>query len=1252
MPRAAAVITTRFLAGMSLASTRLPWHSSSHTPSPPASSHRFTGCLFAVPQDLHALFPGAPPHAVELLASLVALNPARRPTARQALAHPYFAADPPPLPPGRLPLAPPPRRGGSNPHATAAAAHPSPAAGGHIQQLQNRHNHAQQHQQGQQLQGPPAPGDRPQAGGPGAPAAGGLLRALFGSGPWDLGRLARNGDGGDEGTADGAGTGAAAGRRPIARAWSMPSMVAFSHAAAATAAAGPAEGAATGTARAPLPAVPLLRALAGDVGEAGGPAPMEWLPPARFSLDGRTGALDFSQRPLLPLGRARAAGGQGGAAGDDLTPTATLLSPAAAALAAACAAVTAGQPGRQAQAAGAQLLMAAVAAATAPPSAAVGPAQPPAGSQQQRQQPSQQITPPATVPGWGPRWPGPGLAVRPAAAGTGGPAPAAAGLAAALAEAVRRPAVSQPGNTQARQQQQQPERAQLLCDEVLNRRDSDSASMSMSAAAAPPSDSHGQETGAAAARGSAATAVFQDPPGRGAGRRGAGALGGLSGADDWLGLGDVFGQRSPAVDIFGLPGTRPRAASRLRRVARAVTEDAEEGSGGMQVDDSMGPQAEDEEDEEEEVPDGELEEGEEDDGDGLAGRLFEDEEEEEDADADARRVVRRFSFGSLGCPSGPSGSMVTAVGAAAAVPAPAPLGSAERPSGSGRSDGGHSPSVGNPAPTPVYTHAERQQHQEHQQQAQSQAHSQGHTHVQPLPQHHGSVRASRRHALAVAAASLSGGDPMSVSGLAATTTATTAVGGAGSGVAAGALPGHHHGEPMSVSTAALSGADGGGTVGSKRPRWQLAAVREDATEGQQRHPPPPPFPPLASRFGTMEEGPPGPPGPPLQQQLHRPHRQYYHAVRHSLTPSRTDVLMQQLHEEQQAAGSTGREQQQQRPGIDASGAGGALSHGGVPGAPQGHVPVGLAGALLGAWHDRRGSSTGSGPDAAPLGPGSVSLSYGALAPPGDHRILPPPNGGPGAPGGPSAMSMVVPPPAAGAAPMLSPAYPLTGASEGADAATRLAAAAVAAAAAHGSGAAQAGPSGDAGSGLRWRPSDVCSMDCSHAPGRSHSHSPADTAPGAMAGPAAGEGPPQREVPAEVVEGATDVERGGERAAEAGPTGGGDGVAAAPTRRSVSVLAAATAEGHCGGPAAALLTEAGGGAERDGATEAMEAAEPPPSAATRTVTMATAALPAPQLQVGRALVPHPLAFEELFTASSRVWHCVSVRRHYAWHPSCP
>lgn len=59
----------------------------------------------AAPQDLSTIFPGAAPHALDLLTQLTCLCPEKRPTARQALSHPYFSSDPTPTLPGQLPLA-------------------------------------------------------------------------------------------------------------------------------------------------------------------------------------------------------------------------------------------------------------------------------------------------------------------------------------------------------------------------------------------------------------------------------------------------------------------------------------------------------------------------------------------------------------------------------------------------------------------------------------------------------------------------------------------------------------------------------------------------------------------------------------------------------------------------------------------------------------------------------------------------------------------------------------------------------------------------------------------------------------------------------------------------------------------------------------------------------------------------------------------------------------------------------------------
>ncbi|EFJ45742.1 hypothetical protein VOLCADRAFT_31465, partial [Volvox carteri f. nagariensis] len=55
------------------------------------------------PKDLATIFPDATPDALDLLRQLTCLCPRERPTARQALAHPYFTADPPPAPAGELP---------------------------------------------------------------------------------------------------------------------------------------------------------------------------------------------------------------------------------------------------------------------------------------------------------------------------------------------------------------------------------------------------------------------------------------------------------------------------------------------------------------------------------------------------------------------------------------------------------------------------------------------------------------------------------------------------------------------------------------------------------------------------------------------------------------------------------------------------------------------------------------------------------------------------------------------------------------------------------------------------------------------------------------------------------------------------------------------------------------------------------------------------------------------------------------------
>eukprot|EP00878_Enallax_costatus_P030464 GHUV01033169.1.p1 GENE.GHUV01033169.1~~GHUV01033169.1.p1 ORF type:complete len:315 (+),score=86.77 GHUV01033169.1:287-1231(+) len=58
------------------------------------------------PAPLRQQFPGASDDALDLLAKMVALDPNRRPTATEALQHPYFSNAPAPTPPGKLPKPP------------------------------------------------------------------------------------------------------------------------------------------------------------------------------------------------------------------------------------------------------------------------------------------------------------------------------------------------------------------------------------------------------------------------------------------------------------------------------------------------------------------------------------------------------------------------------------------------------------------------------------------------------------------------------------------------------------------------------------------------------------------------------------------------------------------------------------------------------------------------------------------------------------------------------------------------------------------------------------------------------------------------------------------------------------------------------------------------------------------------------------------------------------------------------------------
>jgi len=60
----------------------------------------------APPPPLASQFPGAPADALDLLARMLSLDPARRPSAAACLAHPYFSNAPAPTPAGRLPRPP------------------------------------------------------------------------------------------------------------------------------------------------------------------------------------------------------------------------------------------------------------------------------------------------------------------------------------------------------------------------------------------------------------------------------------------------------------------------------------------------------------------------------------------------------------------------------------------------------------------------------------------------------------------------------------------------------------------------------------------------------------------------------------------------------------------------------------------------------------------------------------------------------------------------------------------------------------------------------------------------------------------------------------------------------------------------------------------------------------------------------------------------------------------------------------------
>ncbi|WIA09012.1 hypothetical protein OEZ85_008426 [Tetradesmus obliquus] len=85
------------------------------------------------PLPLRQQFPGAADDALELLARMVALDPNRRPSAAEALRHPYFSSAPPPTPPERLPK-PPLREDNplAGPAAPALKVSRPPPAGGEV----------------------------------------------------------------------------------------------------------------------------------------------------------------------------------------------------------------------------------------------------------------------------------------------------------------------------------------------------------------------------------------------------------------------------------------------------------------------------------------------------------------------------------------------------------------------------------------------------------------------------------------------------------------------------------------------------------------------------------------------------------------------------------------------------------------------------------------------------------------------------------------------------------------------------------------------------------------------------------------------------------------------------------------------------------------------------------------------------------------------------------------------------------------
>lgn len=71
-------------------------------PSPPIPSQPATYKKYASPDSLAHLVPGLPPDGVDLLARLLQQDPAKRASAAETLAHPFFADLPPALRVGGL----------------------------------------------------------------------------------------------------------------------------------------------------------------------------------------------------------------------------------------------------------------------------------------------------------------------------------------------------------------------------------------------------------------------------------------------------------------------------------------------------------------------------------------------------------------------------------------------------------------------------------------------------------------------------------------------------------------------------------------------------------------------------------------------------------------------------------------------------------------------------------------------------------------------------------------------------------------------------------------------------------------------------------------------------------------------------------------------------------------------------------------------------------------------------------------------